>query len=106
MIFALIGIFVGLWAQSFEQLSILNTFVIMPFTFLGGVFYSITMLPDRLQTVAHFNPFFYFIDGIRYSMIGVRESNGAVGWAVIASLLVFFWILVVLLFKRGWRLRL
>ena len=106
MIFSLLGILVGLWAQSFEQLSILNSFVIMPFTFLGGVFYSITMLPDRLQTAAHFNPFFYFIDGIRYSMIGVREANSAVGWAVIAFLLTFFWVVVVLLFKRGWRLRL
>lgn len=106
MIFSLLGILVGLWAQSFEQLNILNTFVIMPFTFLGGVFYSVKMLPETLQTVSLFNPFFYFIDGIRYSMIGVSESNMAVGWAVIMVLLIAFWSLVVGLFKRGWRLRL
>jgi len=105
-IFALLGMVVGLWAQSFEQLSILNTFVILPFTFLGGVFYSINMLPEKLQTFALLNPFFYFIDGIRYSMIGVSESNHAVGFAVIALLVIALWLLVVTLFKRGWRLRL
>ena len=105
-IFALLGMVVGLWAQSFEQLSILNTFVILPFTFLGGVFYSINMLPGKLQTFALLNPFFYFIDGIRYSMIGVSESNHAVGLAVIGLLGIALWLLVVTLFKRGWRLRL
>jgi ABC-2 type transport system permease protein len=105
-VFALLGILVGLWAQSFEQLSVLNTFVIMPLTFLGGVFYSIEMLPERLQAIAFLNPFFYFIDGIRYSMIGVRESNHLVGFAVIFVLAVSLWIVVVGLFKRGWRLRL
>lgn len=105
-VFALLGVLVGLWAQSFEQLSVLNTFVIMPLTFLGGVFYSINMLPDRMQTLALFNPFFYFIDGIRYSMIGVHESNHAVGAAVILFMAVALWLVVVSLFKRGWRLRL
>lgn len=106
IIFSLLGILVGLWAQSFEQLSVLNTFVITPFTFLGGVFYSVNMLPERLQTLAFLNPFFYFIDGIRYSMIGVKESSHAVGFAVISVMMVFLWVLVVMLFRRGWRLRL
>jgi ABC-2 type transport system permease protein len=104
-IFSLLGMLVGLWAQSFEQLNVLNTFVIMPFTFLGGVFYSINMLPEKLKTFALFNPFFYFIDGIRYSMIGVRESNHTIGIAVILFLAISLWLLVVTLFKRGWRLR-
>ncbi|MFQ5328510.1 MAG: ABC transporter permease [Thermodesulfobacteriota bacterium] len=106
IIFALLGMVVGLWAQSFEQLSILNTFVILPFTFLGGVFYSITMLPEKMQTFALLNPFFYFIDGIRYSMIGVRESNHTIGAVVIITMIISLWLLVVTLFKRGWRLRL
>ena len=105
-VFALLGMLVGLWAQSFEQLSVLNTFVIMPLTFLGGVFYSINMLPEKLQAFALLNPFFYFIDGIRYSMIGVKESNHAVGVAVILFLGITLWLVVVGLFKRGWRLRL
>jgi ABC-2 type transport system permease protein len=105
-IFSLLGILVGLWARSFEQLSVLNTFVIMPFTFLGGVFYSINMLPEKLKTLSLFNPFFYFIDGIRYSMIGVRESNHTIGIAVILFLAISLWLLVLTLFKRGWRLRL
>lgn len=104
-IFALLGILVGLWASGFEQLNILNTFIIMPLSFLGGVFYSITMLPERAQLIAHWNPFFYFIDGIRYAMIGIRESNGAIGYAMIFGLMAIFGVLVHELFRRGWRLR-
>ena len=105
IVFALFGVLAGLWAQSFEQLSVMNTFVIMPFTFLGGVFYSIHMLPEKLQIIAYFNPFFYFIDGIRYSMIGIRESNATIGFIVIFAMMISLAILVEYLFKKGWRLR-
>ena len=77
----------------------------MPLSFLGGVFYSVTMLPERAQLIAYWNPFFYFIDGIRYAMIGIRESNGALGYAMIFGLAVVFGVLVHELFRRGWRLR-
>ena len=62
LVFALLGMLVGLWAKSFEQLSILNTFVIMPLSYLGGIFYSVTMLPPLAQSFTYANPFFYFID--------------------------------------------
>jgi len=104
-IFALLGLLVGLWAKGFEQLNVLNTFVIMPLSFLGGMFYSIDMLPEKFQIVAHLNPFFYFIDGIRYSMIGVRESNEAVGYLMLFGLILVLGALVHYLFKKGWRLR-
>jgi len=105
VIFALLGILVGLWANGFEQLNILSTFVIMPLSFLGGVFYSVTMLPARAQLIAYWNPFFYFIDGIRYAMIGIRESNGVFGYAMIFGLVAVFGTVVHELFRRGWRLR-
>lgn len=104
-IFALLGLIVGLWANGFEQLNIWNTFFITPFVFLGGVFYSVEMLPESAQGIALYNPFFYFIDGIRYSMIGVRESNEIIGFVLIIGLIIGLGGLVWYLFKIGWRLR-
>ncbi|HBU27774.1 TPA: ABC transporter permease [Candidatus Uhrbacteria bacterium] len=105
IIFSLVGLLVGLWAEKMEHLSILQTFVITPLLYVGGVFNSISMLPEKLQMIARFNPFFYLVDGLRYSMIGFTESNimgGVIGLSAGAFLL--FWI-VLTLFKRGWKLR-
>jgi ABC-2 type transport system permease protein len=104
-IFSLLGMLVALWAQGFEQLSSLNTFVITPLTYLGGIFYSITMLPDFAITLTRLNPFFYFVDGIRSSMIGVSEAPVGIGLVIILGLLVGLTLLVVYLFKIGWRIR-
>lgn len=87
-VFGLAGVLVGLWADSFEQFSALNTFVIMPLSFVGGVFNSIDMLPEKWQTIAQWNPFFYFVDGIRYAMIGISEGNMFVGTIMMAGLIV------------------
>src|SRR3989344_5399137 len=94
VIFALLGLLVGLWAKGFEQLNVLNTFVIMPLSFLGGVFYSVTMLPPKLRILAFWNPFFYFTDGIRYSMIGISEANYIVGLIFIFSSIIILGSLV------------
>lgn len=104
-IFALLGMLVALYAQGFEQLSSLNTFVITPLTYLGGIFYSVTMLPQTAALLTHLNPFFYFVDGIRSSMIGVSEANVAAGLMVILSLLIGLTALIVYLFHIGWRIR-
>lgn len=104
-IFAMLGIIVALWAESFEQLQVLNTFIITPLTYLGGVFYSITFLPELAATITRANPFFYFTDGIRSSMIGYSEANTTIGVFVILGLLVFLGVLLTTLFKRGWKIR-
>jgi ABC-2 type transport system permease protein len=104
-IFAMLGIIVALWAESFEQLQVLNTFVITPLTYLGGIFYSITFLPDLAATITRFNPFFYFADGIRSSMIGYSEADSGVGLLVITVLVVVLGALVTTLFRRGWKIR-
>lgn len=104
-IFSLLGILVALWAQGFEQLSILNTFFITPLTYLGGIFYSITMLPALAQAITRANPFFYFVDGLRSSMTGVQEANTFVGFLIILGILLVLTALVVHLFKIGWRIR-
>jgi ABC-2 type transport system permease protein len=105
VIFSLLGLIVGLWANGFEQLGVLTTFVLTPLTFLGGAFYSVTMLPPAFQTFTRFNPIFYLIDGIRYSMVGLREANPLVGTLVILGLVIVLGAVVWTLFKRGWRLR-
>ncbi len=104
-IFAMLGIIVALWAESFEQLQVLNTFVITPLTYLGGIFYSITMLPPLAATITTFNPFFYFADGIRSSMIGYSEANTTIGIVVIGGLVIGLGFVVTELFKRGWKIR-
>ena len=104
-IFAMLGIIVALWAEGFEQLQALNTFVITPLTYLGGIFYSVTMLPPAAAAITLFNPFFYFADGVRSSMIGYSEANSAVGLAVTLGLVVILGIIVTQLFQRGWKIR-
>jgi ABC-2 type transport system permease protein len=94
-----------LWAKSFEQFGAINTFVITPLTYLGGIFYSITMLPGVLKYVTVANPFFYFVDGIRYSMIGISEANTMVGLLIIFGLIFGIGYLVIHLFHIGWRIR-
>lgn len=106
IIFSLIGILVALWAKGFEQLNSINTFVITPLTYLGGIFYSITMLPESVQTLTYANPFFYFVDGIRNAMIGVSEANTTLGLVMITALILALGWLVVHLFHIGWRIRL
>ena len=105
LIFSLIGLLVGLWAESFEQLNIPQTFLIMPLTFLGGLFNSIHMLPEKFQWFVRINPFFYFVDGLRYSMIGVSESNWIGGLVLIFGLIAGLGGWVWYLFKSGYKLR-
>jgi ABC-2 type transport system permease protein len=104
-IFAMLGIIVALWAEGFEQLQVLNTFIITPLTYLGGIFYSVSMLPPLAATITQFNPFFYFADGIRSSMIGYSEANSAVGLAVTLGLVLFLGLIVTRLFQKGWKIR-
>jgi len=105
MIFSFTGMLAGLLSNHFEHLALLNTFVIMPLIFLGGIFNSITMLPDKIQVFVRLNPFFYFVDGLRFSMIGVRESNAFVGALIIAFLIILLGALVWYCFKIGYRIK-
>jgi len=105
IIFSLVGLLVGLWAEGFEQLAILNTFIIVPLTFLGGVFNSITMLPEKAQVFVKLNPFFYFVDGLRYSMVGIQEGSFVVGMIVIFGCIAVLGTLTWYLFSIGWKIR-
>jgi len=104
-IFSLLGILVGLWAKGFEQLGAINIFVITPLTYLGGIFYSIFMLPEGIRFLTYSNPFFYFVDGIRSSMIGISEADTTLGLVIIMTLVVSLGWLIIHLFQIGWRIR-
>ncbi|MDO8510975.1 MAG: ABC transporter permease, partial [Nanoarchaeota archaeon] len=91
--------------KNFDQMNIFSTFLITPLTYLGGVFYSIKMLPPVWQIVAKFNPILYMIDGFRYGFIGVNDIPILYSLAVVVSLTLFFFVLCVWMFKTGYKLR-
>jgi ABC-2 type transport system permease protein len=105
MIFGLLGIVIGLWAKSFEQLNVLTVFFITPLSMVGGVFNTIGMLPGWLRWLAYANPFFYFINGLRHSMIGFSETPAGLGYgfAIVATIVMFLWVLR--LYSKGYGLR-
>ncbi|MGE5648723.1 ABC transporter permease [Noviherbaspirillum sp. UKPF54] len=99
------GLIAGIWAEKFDQLAAFQNFLIMPATFLSGVFYSIHSLPPFWQSVSRFNPFFYMIDGFRYGFFGQSDVNP---WTSVAIVSVFFLALAafaVRLLKAGYKLR-
>lgn len=105
IIFGLLGIIVGLWANNFEQLTMLNVFFIAPLTFVGGVFNTVQMLPEWLRWIAWGNPFFYFINGLRHSMIGFNEAPEPLGALLTLAMVAILGVVVWRLFERGYGLR-
>jgi ABC-2 type transport system permease protein len=105
MSFGLLGIVIGLWANNFEQLTILNVFLIAPLSFLGGIFNTVGMLPPFLRWIAYVNPFFYFISGLRHSMIGFSEASMGLGAGVTLGLTALMSLVVWRLYAVGYGLR-
>ena len=103
--FSLLGFIIGIWAGNFEQLQLIPLLVITPLVFLGGSFYSITMLPPVWQTITLFNPVVYLISGFRWSFFGVADVSIGVSLLAItvftAACLGFIW----WIFRTGWRIR-
>ena len=103
--FSLLGFILGIWADNFEKLSVVPTLVITPLVFLGGSFYSTDMLPSFWQTVSMFNPVLYLVSGLRWSFYEISDVNV---WASLGSVLLFLlicFIIVVWIFKTGYKLR-
>jgi ABC-2 type transport system permease protein len=99
------GVLAGIWSEKFDQLAAFQSFVIVPFTFLAGVFYSIHSLPELWQRVSHLNPFFYMIDGFRYGFFGVSDTPPGLSLAVVAAFFAVLTATTLALLKSGWRLR-
>jgi ABC-2 type transport system permease protein len=100
-----LGLLAGIWAERFDQLAAFQNFVIMPLTFLSGVFYSIHSLPAFWQKVSHANPFFYMIDGFRYGFFGISDFPPGASLAVVAASLAGVSLTCLLLLKTGYKLR-
>ncbi|HLC70731.1 MAG TPA: ABC transporter permease [Candidatus Nanoarchaeia archaeon] len=105
LLFSFAGIATGLWASNFDQMNIFSTFVITPLTYLGGVFYSLAMLPVFWQNVAKFNPVLYMVDGFRYGFLGRSDISLWISMLLVFVLALFFFALCVHLFRKGYKLR-
>ncbi len=99
------GLIAGIWAEKFDQLAAFQNFLIMPATFLSGVFYSVNSLPPFWQTVSHLNPFFYMIDGFRYGFFGQSDVNPLISCLAVVFFLLLLSGLAVQLLKNGYKLR-
>ena len=100
-----LGLLAGLWADKFDQMAVFQNFIVMPMTFLAGVFYSIHSLPGLWQTLSHFNPFFYMIDGFRYGFFGVSDVSPWLSLAVAGGSFVVVSVVTLRLLKTGYKLR-
>ncbi len=100
-----LGLLAGLWADKFDQIAAFQNFIVMPMTFLAGVFYSVGSLPPFWQFASHMNPFFYMIDGFRRGFFGVSDVSPWLSLGVVASSLAAVTALAVGLLKSGYKLR-
>ena len=100
-----LGLIAGLWAEKFDQIAAFQNFIIMPMTFLSGVFYSVGSLPPFWQGISHLNPFFYMIDGFRHGFFGVSDVSPWISLAVVGSSLVIVCGICLHLLRTGYKIR-
>jgi ABC-2 type transport system permease protein len=100
-----LGIIAGIWAEKFDQIAAFQNFLVMPLTFLAGVFYSVTTLPPFWQAASHLNPFFYAIDGFRYGFFGQSDVPPAASLAIATGTLCALSWLALRLLRTGYKLR-
>jgi ABC-2 type transport system permease protein len=103
--FSLLGFIIGIWANNFEQLQLIPLLIVTPLVFLGGTFYSTSMLPDPWQTIALFNPVVYLVSGFRWSFFGIADVPVGVSLLAIAGFTAAGLAAVAWIFRTGWRLR-
>ena len=95
----------GLWAEKFDHMATVTNFIIIPLSFLSGTFFSIEKLPEILQIASKLNPFFYMIDGFRFSFIGQADSTIQFGVIYLTTLSIILLIISYLLFKNGYKIK-
>ncbi len=104
-LFAQLGVLVGVRAEQFDDISFAQTFVVQPLIFLGGVFYSASLLPEPFQTLTHFNPVYYMINLVRYGFLGYTEANVALSLGLLALAASALFAVNLRLFSTGYKLR-
>jgi len=105
IIFSCAGMMAALWAEDFGMLSVWNIYLIIPLVFMGGVFHPMDMLPDIIQKISQFNPMFYLVNGVRYSMTGISDVSSVLCAIVSFFSAVSFFFFTVYLFKIGYKIR-
>jgi ABC-2 type transport system permease protein len=105
LILGVLGLIAGIWADKFDQLAAFQNFIIVPLTFLSGVFYSIHSLPPFWQAASRWNPFFYMIDGFRYGFFGLSDVPPLLSLALVAGCCAVLSALTLALLRSGWKLR-
>ncbi len=100
-----LGVIAGIWADKYDQLAAFQNFLILPLSFLSGVFYSIYSLPPFWQTLSHFNPFFYMIDGVRYGFLGVSDVSPWLSLGIMAAFLLLCSGICLIMLSRGYKIR-
>jgi len=100
-----LGLVAGLWAEKFDQIAAFQNFIIMPMTFLSGVFYSVKSLPPFWHAVSHLNPFFYMVDGFRHGFFGVSDVDPWISLAVVAASLAVVCGICLHLLRIGYKIR-
>ncbi len=105
LMLSLLGVVGGVWSEKFDHIAAVTNFVVTPLSFLSGTFYSIQRLPDAVQVAAHFNPFFYMIDGLRYGVIGHADGSLVLGVVVMAAVNIGLWALSTWMFATGYKLK-
>ncbi|CAN5156772.1 ABC transporter permease [soil metagenome] len=103
--FSLFGFIIGLWADDFQKLQVIPLMIVTPLTFLGGAFYSVSMLPPVWQKITLFNPVVYLISGFRWSFYGIADVNVGISVAAILGFLAACLIAIWWIFKTGWKLK-
>jgi ABC-2 type transport system permease protein len=103
--FSQLGVLIGVRAEQFDDVSFAQTFVLQPLIFLGGVFYSASLLPEPFQTLTQFNPIYYMINLVRYGFLGVTEASVGLSLTLLSLATLALFLLNLRLFNRGYRLR-
>ena len=103
--FSSMGLLLGQLSESWDQLAMMQNFFLTPLSFLGGIFYSIKMLPDWAQTLSYINPIYYMINGIRFTILGVSDSNVVISYAMAIILTFGFTLSSVLLMESGKKIK-
>ena len=100
-----LGMIGGIWAEKFDHMAAITNFIITPLAFLSGTFYSIQRLPETIQTIAHFNPFFCMIDGFRYGVTGHADGNLTAGLVIMIGVNAKLWLVCTRMLHNGYKLK-
>ena len=100
-----LGIVAGLWAEKFDHMATVTNFIIVPLSFLSGTFYTIDKLPVYIQAISKANPFFYMIDGFRYSFIGQSDGSLIIGLIYLTMLSFIMFMIAYILYKKGYKIK-